>query len=201
MLKKVAITGGLSCGKSTVCRQFEELGAYVVNADKIVHRLLSPNTLLGSKIIALLGKEIVVNGEIDRGKVAEKVFNDQALLQSLETLIHPAVLSEIEKQYQQISKQGKSPLFIAEIPLLFEVNGEKNFDKTIAVWAPVELCRQRFCSSTGYSPEEFDRRMSFQLLADEKKRRADYSIDNSGNEKHLKNETIKLFEVLTKNPS
>lgn len=197
MLKKVAITGGLSCGKSTVCRLFEELGAYVVNADKIVHRLLSPNTFLGSQIIALLGKEIIVDGEIDRGKIAQKVFNDQTLLQSLETLIHPAVMSEIEKQYQQISKQGKSPLFIAEIPLLFEVNGEKSFDKTIAVWAPAELCKKRFSSATGYPAEEYDRRMSFQLPAEEKKRRADYVIDNTGDEKHLKNETKKLFKVLT----
>lgn len=199
MLKKVAITGGLSCGKSTVCRLFEELGAYVVNADKIVHRLLSPNTVLGSKVIALLGKEIIVDGEIDRGIIAQKVFNDPVLLQSLENLVHPAVLSEIEKQYRQTSKQGKSPLFIAEIPLLFEVNGEERFDKTIAVWAPPEICRQRFTASTGYPAEEYDRRISFQLPPEEKKRRADYVIDNTGNEEQLRDKVKQLFKVLTTN--
>lgn len=197
MLKKVAITGGLACGKSTVSRIFEKLGAYVTNADEIVHRLLSPNTHLGKQIIKLLGQEIIVDGVIDRGKIAQKVFGDRDLLQSLQALIHPAVLNEIEKQYQQISKQGKAPLFIAEIPLLFEVNADNFFDETIAVWAPTDLCRQRFAASTGYPEEEYDRRMAFQLSPDAKKQRADHAIDNTGSKEQLKVITEKLFKQMT----
>ena len=75
-LRKVAVTGGLSCGKSSVCRIFKELGAYVVSADEIVHRLLSTKTNLGQQVISLLGKEIITNGKINRSTIAKKVFND-----------------------------------------------------------------------------------------------------------------------------
>lgn len=197
MLKKVAITGGLSCGKTTVGRIFGDLGAYVVSADEIVHRLMSPNTLLGSKLVSLLGDDVIVDGEFNRSKIAARVFADPVLLQSLQALIHPAVLNEIEKQYQQIVNEGTSSLFIAEIPLLFEVGADSRFDKTIAVWAPEEQCRQRFAASTGNSPDEYDRRMKFQLSPDEKKRRADYIIGNIGSKEQLKDEVKQLFVQLT----
>ena len=119
-LRKIAITGGLSCGKSSVCRIFKELGAYVISADEVVHQLLSPTTNLGRQVISLLGADIVVDKQIDRSKIAKKVFKQPALLQSLENLLHPAVRDEIEKQYQQIANQPSPPLFVVEIPLLFE---------------------------------------------------------------------------------
>lgn len=115
-LRKVAITGGLSCGKSSVCRFFKELGAHVVSADEIVHQLLSPTQRLGQQVIALIGGDIVVNGKIDRSIIAKKVFDNKRLLHSLEELIHPVVLNEIEKQYQQVSNQGKAPLFYSRNP-------------------------------------------------------------------------------------
>ncbi len=87
-LEKVAITGGLSCGKSSVCRYFKELGAYVISADEIVHQLLIPTNELGQEVIALLGKDIAVNGTIDRSMIAKKVFENKTLLLSLEKLIH-----------------------------------------------------------------------------------------------------------------
>lgn len=198
-LKKVAITGGLSCGKSSVCRSFKELGAHVISADEIVHQLLSPTQHLGQQVITLLGQDIVVDGKIDRSIIAKKVFKDKALLQALEELIHPIVLSEIEKQYQQVSNQGKAPLFIAEIPLLFEVKSEKNFDKTIAVWADPEICKQRFTAYTGYGADEYDKRMANQMPAEEKARRADYVIENSGNVEQMHQAVVKLFNKLTAN--
>ena len=79
----MAVTGGLSCGKSSVCRIFKELGAYVVSADEIVHQLLSPDTNLGQKIISLLGTEIVVNQKLDRSRIAEMYFKNPELLNRL----------------------------------------------------------------------------------------------------------------------
>lgn len=196
-MKKVAITGGLSCGKTSVCRIFKELGAYVISADEIVHRLLSPNKDLGQQVIRLLGNDIIVDGKIDRTIIAQKVFNEKDLLQSLEKIIHPIVLSEIEKQYQQISDQGKTPLFIAEIPLLFEVESEKRFDITIAVWADSNVCKKRFTTATGYGSEEYEKRMANQMSAQEKARRADYVIKNSGNLKQMHQAVVDLFIKLT----
>lgn len=196
-LRKVAITGGLSCGKSSVCRFFKELGAYVVSADEIVHKVMSLNTPLGRQIIELLGEKIVRDGEIDRSVIAKIVFNDPNLLQSLEKLVHPVVQSEIEKQYQQASIQGNIPLFVAEIPLLFEGSGSHYFDATIAVWADPGTCRRRFNQTTGYGDEEFQRRMANQMTADEKAKRADYKIDNSGDLTATKRQVEALFKKLS----
>jgi len=196
-LKRVAITGGLSCGKSTVCRFFKEQGAFVVSADEVVHRLLTPDSYLGQQVIALLGKEIVTQDKIDRSIVAKKVFNDKTLLRSLEELIHPAVLKEIEKQYQQISNQGNFPLFIAEIPLLFEAASEKKFDAVIAIWADPETCKKRFMTATGYKEEEYIKRMANQMPADEKMKRADYVVNNSGTLKQTHQSVVELYKILT----
>lgn len=195
-LSKVAVTGGLSCGKSSVCRFFKECGAQVVSADELVHQLLSPNTSLGQQIIALLGQDIVANDKLDHGIIAKKVFNDPALLQSLEKLLHPAVLDEIERRYQQAKDQSSASLFIAEIPLLFEIAAEKKFTFTIAVWADEKLCRQRFKKATGYGDEEYDKRMSRQLSANEKARRADFVIRNCGTEDELRKDVFHLYNKL-----
>jgi dephospho-CoA kinase len=192
-LRKVAVTGGLSCGKSSVCRYFKELGAYVVSADEIVHQLLSPNTSIGQQVISLLGSDVIVDKKIDRHAIARKVFNNPKLLHSLEQLIHPSVEQEIEKQYQQVKKQGAIPLFIAEIPLLFEVANEHNFDAIITVWANEEQCKQRFKNATRYADEEFYTRMTFQVSPEEKIKRADYVIDNSGSIEQMHKNVLALF--------
>lgn len=195
-LAKIAVTGGLSCGKTSVCRFFKELGASVVSADEIVHHLLSPQTALGQQVITLLGTDIVINQQIDRSQIAKKVFNNSDLLHSLENLLHPAVREEIEKCYQQANKELKNSLFIAEIPLLFETNSEHLFDYTIAVIADDALCQERFCKATGYTKNEYDKRNARQLPASEKARRADFVLYNNTNEEDLRNNVKKLYQVL-----
>lgn len=196
MLRKVAITGGLSCGKSSACRFFKTLGAYVVSADEIVHRLLSPQTPLGQQIIDLLGADILVNGKIDRSIIAKKVFNDQPLLKSLQNLVHPAVEKEIDKQYQKAKKEEIFPLFVVEIPLLFETAAEKGYDYTIAIQADPEQCRRRFKAATGYGDEEYSKRMANQLSSTEKAKRADYIIDNNGSSEDLYQTVVNLYNKL-----
>lgn len=196
-LRKVAVTGGLASGKSTVCRFFKELGAYVVSADEIVHQLLSSQKHLGQQVVSLLGNEIVVDGHIDRKAVAKRVFNNPTLLLSLENLLHPAVMAEIENQYRQIQKQGGVRLFVAEVPLLFEAEAEKKFDCTIAVVSPSQASRQRFDQLTGSSSDEYDKRMARQLSPEEKARRADYVINNNGTPAELYLAVTELFNKLS----
>lgn len=198
-LKKVAVTGGLSCGKSSVCRLFKELGAYVVNADEIVHQLLSPEAPIGQQVIKLIGPDIVVNRQIDRSKIAKKVFNDPKLLRSLEEILHPAVTDEIKKQYQQAQTQGSASLFVVEIPLLFETDlGQFNgqYDATIAVIADPAVCRRRFQESTRYDKDEFNKRMARQLSPEEKARRADFVIRNDGSFEDLRQAVIATYNIL-----
>jgi dephospho-CoA kinase len=196
-LNKVAVTGGLSSGKSTACRFFKELGAHVVNADEIVHQLLSPKNPIGQQVITLFGEDVVVNGQIDRSKIANIVFNHPKLLRSLEKLLHPAVMSEIDKQYQQVKHQGKATLFIAEVPLLFEIEGEQFFDYTIAVSTDSAVSRQRFKASTGYGDDEYNKRMGQQMAPEEKTQRADFVINNSGSEEEMRRTVSDLYNKLS----
>ncbi len=142
-LRKVAITGGVASGKSTVCELLKRLGAHVASADAIVHKLLTPRTDLGQQVIRLLGPDIVNEQQIDRLFVANKVFHDFSLLQALEAILHPPVFEEIERLYQEAA-EARAPLFAAEVPLLFEVGAQTRFDLSVAVFADEEVAQARF---------------------------------------------------------
>lgn len=190
-LKKIAITGGLAAGKTTICRIFKELGAYVISADEIVHQLLSPKTEIGQQVIRLLGTDVVSGEEFDRKKIAAKVFPRPDLLHSLEEILHPAVFDEIEKKHKQIAREKKYSLFVAEIPLLFEAKREKDFDAVIAVVADPEIARQR------YTQQEYEQRMIRQIEPKLKASKADYTIENNGSLDQLKNQIKNLYSQLT----
>ena len=103
-MKKVAVTGGIASGKSTVLVLFQELGAYTIDADAIVHQLLPLHTDLGKRIVALLGDAVVIEGQLNRTAIARKVFRDLSLLKKLEEQIHPEVQKQIETHYERISQ-------------------------------------------------------------------------------------------------
>lgn len=196
-LRKVAVTGGLSCGKSSVCRFFKKFGAFVVNADDIVHQLLSPETNLGQRVIQLIGNDIIINNQIDRSKIAQKVFNQPTLLSSLEKIIHPAVQEEIEKQYEQASRQKNEKLFVAEIPLLFEAGVEDFYDTVIVVVADLEISKERFQKAIGQGVEQYEKRSKRLIPLDEKIPKANYVIENNGTLQELEEKTKKLMHILT----
>lgn len=196
-LLKVAITGGVASGKTTVSRLFEGLGAYVVSADEIVHKLLDPQTDLGQKVIRMFGPKILQNGAIDRSRIAEIVFQDELKLRQLERIVHPAVLQHIREKYDFACKEKKSSLFVAEIPLLFETGWETYFDVVIAVIAEEEIARRRF-EAAGNKPQEYERRMHRQLSSSEKSSRAHYTIKNNGALEELRSQVEALYRALTK---
>lgn len=196
-LKKVAITGGLSCGKSSVCRILKELGAYVVSADTIVHQLLSFDPNLGQKVVNLLGSSILINQKLDRSRIAQIVFHDPKLLQALEEILHPAVYRQLDKHYQRQKNRSRPPsLFIAEIPLLFESGGKRDYDDTVAVVANLDICAQRFKQATGEDRIEFNNRMARQIPLFEKAVLADYVIMNNGTFSDLRQTTQELYREL-----
>ncbi|MFQ5729182.1 MAG: dephospho-CoA kinase [Waddliaceae bacterium] len=197
-LKKIAVTGGLSSGKSLVCKYLAEHGAYIVNADEIVHKLLNLNTELGKKVVELVGPSVIVDDAIDRKRVATKVFLNPKLLRLLEQLLHPPTYKEIEKQYRKLQKKkDPPPLFVAEVPLLFETGGDRFFDFTVAVIAERGICWERYRKMTGYEREDFNRRMARQFTQHEKAEKADYIIRNYGTTAELRMKVKTLFDTLT----
>ncbi|MEK7339158.1 MAG: dephospho-CoA kinase [Verrucomicrobiota bacterium] len=196
-MKKLAITGGLSSGKTTVCHLFKGLGAFVVSADEIVHNLLVPGSVIGQKVIQLFGPNIVENNSLNRKKIAQQAFLDLKLLKALEALIHPVVYAEIEKEYQRARQAGKYPLFIAEIPLLYELFKQDEFDIVITVTADLSICQERFIKQTHQTIREFEQRMAQQINPENKAKKSDYVIKNNGSLACLKDQVTKLYSLLT----
>lgn len=195
-LKKVAVTGGLSSGKTAVCNLFGQCNAYVVDADEIVHQLLTLQAPIGKQVLALLGRSVVKNGALDRALIAKKVFKDPLLLKKLEEYLYPAVFESIERHYQE-AKHLNSPLFIVEIPKLFEAKKESWFDVVIMVTAEDEISLQRYVSKGG-TIDEYQKRMANQMAVKEKVARSNYIIENNGDLNELKIAVTKLFHALTR---
>ena len=197
ILKKVAITGGLSSGKSSVCEILKRKGAYVISADDIVHQLLDPQNEIGQKIVNLLGDDSVRGTQFDRTLIAKKVFNNAEILKSLEKILHPAVLEEVEKHYNQIRNQKKFTLFVAEIPLLYEIESEYLFDTVVTVFTDPEIAKKRFQKKTNHSIQEFEKRMTHQLPPAEKSAKADFTIHNNGDLAELEKQVETLYQNIT----
>jgi dephospho-CoA kinase len=189
-LAKIAITGGVASGKSAVCQFFQEMGAYVVNADAIVHELLDSD--LGKQLLLLFGHEIVENGKLNRKRIADIAFKDPQKLKKLEALLHPAVLEKIEELYIEACRSEKYSSFVVEIPLLFEIQGESFYDVVVAILSDESKARARFAQGA----EEYDRRMKRQLSPSQKDARADYTIFNNGTLADLKKEVVELYKKL-----
>lgn len=196
-LKKIAITGGVASGKSTVCQFFKKLGACVVDADRLGHELLDPNTDLGKKIIKQFGPEILENGQISRMLIAEKAFQDKNLLQKLEELLHPAILLKIEELYISACSEDKYTSFCVEIPLLFEVGAEIFYDITVTVLSNEEEAKKRF-TKAGFEETQYDKRMNCQLKPGQKAAKSQIIISNNGSLEDLEAQVNQLNRTIYK---
>ena len=191
-MKKVAITGGLSSGKSTVCRLFKELGAYVVSADEIVHHLLTSDPKIQEKVVDLLGPDILEQGKLSKKAIAKKVFSHLKQLKSLEHLLHPPVLHEIQRQYQAVKNNSKYSLFIAEVPLLYESQSESLFDVVVVTLAKENLCKKR----SKLEETAFADRILRQMPPEEKAAKADFILLNNESVEDLKIKVTNLTNKL-----
>ena len=183
-LRKVAVTGGVASGKSTVTGFFQKFGAYVVSADQIVHKLLLSNT---AKVLSIVGNDVLTDGCIDRKKVADVVFTEPKLLKELEAFLHPLVQEEVEKAWQGACRAEKYSLFVAEVPLLFEAHQEGFYDVTIAVISP-----KRYA----FSDEEYARRSKTQFTQGQKAKNATFIIENTGSLDELEAKVASLYQLL-----
>ncbi len=192
----VGLTGGFGCGKSTVLKLFEELGATVLSADSIVHDLLKRADVRDS-IVEMFGPDILVKGEIDRKKLSEKVFPDEAKRRKLEKLLHPLVFETIEQKYKKSANPTSNTeiIMVVEIPLLFETGFDKGVDAVVVVRTDADVVRERL-RRKGFSDEEIRIRTAAQFPVDEKVSRADYVIDNSGSPEDTERQVRAVWEDL-----
>ncbi len=170
---RIALTGSIGMGKSTVAKMFEAAGVPVFDADAVVRKLQSPGGGLVDKIGEMF-PGCVRCGTLDRECLAEIVLADRQKLTALEEIVHPAVRDAREGF---VAEHAQARALIFEIPLLFETGSDKEFDKIITVSAPGEVQRARVLERTGMSPAKLDAILARQMPDEEKRRRSDFVID------------------------
>jgi dephospho-CoA kinase len=171
---KIALTGSIGMGKSTVAKMFARAGIPVFDADAAVRQLQGPGGLLVERIGELF-PGCVRSGTLDRECLAQIVLDDPSKLAALEAIVHPSV-----RGWRQafVDSNPKADALIFEIPLLFETGSEKEFDKVVVVSAPADVQRARVLERHGMSAAKLDSILKRQMPDEEKRRRADFVIDS-----------------------
>ncbi|MDN3509018.1 MAG: dephospho-CoA kinase [Candidatus Neptunochlamydia sp.] len=195
-MKKIAITGGIASGKTTVCRILKKHGACTLNSDQITHHLLSKDSSFISEIIKLLGSKVLTDEKIDRNKVAEIVFNNSEKLEALEKILHPELFVEIDKEYNRSKENNTYKFFAVEMPLVQEIGKEKNFDAVVAVLSLENEALLRY-EKEGFSREMYDKRMKRQWDVNKKAKNADYIILNDGTIDELENNLLEMMKEIS----
>jgi dephospho-CoA kinase len=189
----VGLTGNYGMGKSSVTSMFRELGAVTLDSDRIVARLLRQETVIG-QIMGFIGVGAVnPDGSLNKAVVAEKVFRNRPARKKLEALLHPLVLEYVEAAARKIRNRNK--IVIVEVPLLFEGKFQKRFDCTITVYTSrkTALARRR---REGITRKDALARLEVQMDIREKKRLADYVIDNGGTRKQTEMQAREVMKAL-----
>lgn len=174
---RLALTGSIGMGKSTVAQMFEHAGVPVFDADAVVRDLQSNDAAL----IAAIGARFrgtVSGGTLDRDELARQVLGSPGELAALEAIVHPAVHAA---RSRFILEHADAPALLFDIPLLFETGGDEAFDKVIVVSAPAEVQRKRVLARSGMTPAKLDAILARQMPDQEKRRRADFVVD-TGND-------------------
>ena len=175
-MMKIALTGSIGMGKSTVAAMFAESGVPVFDADAEVRKMQGPGGSLVDEIASRF-PATMVDGAIDRERLAMHVLADRDELAALECIVHPAV-ARVREAFIEANREAPALLF--EIPLLFETHGAGAFDKVITVSAPAELQRERVLSREGMTMEKLNQILARQMPDKEKRERADFVVDTSG---------------------
>jgi dephospho-CoA kinase len=194
---RIALTGSIGMGKSTVAKMFERAGVPVFDADAVVRELQGP----GGALVERIGQEFpgtVERGLLDRDKLAHDVLRDPQRLAALESIVHPAVHDAREAFIDQ--NQG-APALVFEIPLLFETGGETDFDKIVVVSAPAGVQRARVLERAGMSREKLDSVLRRQTPDEEKRRRADFVVDTGGDLSTTESQVRDILACLGVTPS
>jgi dephospho-CoA kinase len=171
----LGLTGSIGMGKSTTTAMFADAGALVWNADEAVHRLYAR----GGAAVGPVGEAfagVVVDGAVDRTKLAEALGRDDQAFKRLEAIVHPLVLAHRLEDLAAAGARGVR-LAVLDIPLLFETGGDAAVDAVVVVTAPAEVQAARVLVRPGMTRERFEAILARQLPDAEKRRRADFVVD------------------------
>ena len=197
---RVALTGGVACGKSTVARMFAELGAHVIDADRLVHELYRKGEPVYDELVRHFGPGILgANGEIDRPRLAALAF-EGGRVQELNRIVHPAVGQRQREWMSEVFRRQPDAITMVEAALTLEAGGKSRYDKIVVVTCAPEQKAARYAGRSGLSESaagvEVERRSKAQMSDAEKAGLADYVIDNSGTLEATRLQVEKIFAEL-----
>ena len=190
-MKIVGLTGGIGSGKSTVLKQFEDLGIKTYSADKAAKKLINSDEDLIESIKGLFGDNIYKNNILDTIKLSKIVFQDSHKLESLNSIVHPAVA----KDFKSFIKTNYGDYIVKEVAIIFETNTEDNYDKIILVRAPIEDRIKRVVLRDNITKDDVIRRVNNQIDDSTIIDKCDYIIDNN-NLIELKEKVINIHKDL-----
>ncbi len=193
-MKVIGLTGGIGSGKSTVSQFLAELGAVIIDADKVGHEALQPDTELWHEVVAAFGRQIVTpTGEVDRGKLGEIVFGNPGSLSRLNQIMHPRMYDMIKAQLEDYRRQGVG-VVVLEAPLLIEAGWTSLVDEVWATVASEATVFKRLEEKVGLSRQESLARIRSQLSSVERVKHTDVVINTDCSLDEVKLKVKELWE-------
>ena len=193
-MKVIGLTGSFGTGKTFVASIFRELGARVIDADKIAHKAIRKGTPAYKRIVKLFGKKILnKDSEINRSELGHIVFSNKASLRKLNDIVHPYVIKEIKRS---IRSAGKTDVVVVDAPLLLEAHLNGLVDKLVVVKCQkrrqIERCQKKF----RLQKEEISKRIASQIPIKRKMEMADLVIENSRSRSITRKQVRKAWRVM-----
>lgn len=195
-MKLVGLTGGIASGKSTVAKILQSLGAAIVNADDLAREVVEPGHEAWKEIVASFGANILQSDQtLDRQKLRALIFNQPEARKRLESIIHPRVRALAEERIRRYAAAGY-PVVIYEVPLLFEGNLQEWLRPVILVACGVETQTARLQKRDHLTAADAEKHIAAQMSLKDKRRLADYVIENNGSLEDLERQTRQILEEL-----
>lgn len=195
----VAITGGIGCGQSSVAKFLEEMGAKIINADQMGHKVVNEDLEAKNEIRKHFGNKVFFrNGKLNRKLLGRIVFEDEAKTQLLNKIIHPRMVSRIIDEIEGARDTGKYRLIAIDAALIYEINLEHMFDAVVVVSSRLKNRIDRIIERDGLSEKEITDRISKQIPIEDKVKWADFVINNNSSLEQLKKRSESLYHKLIK---
>ncbi len=200
-MKIIGLTGNIACGKSTVAAIFKELGATLIDADKVARDIVGKDKPALGKIINHFGNEILnKDGTLNREKLGRKVFNDKNQRQILNDITHPEIFKEINNLIEKYRSEGQKIVIIEAALIVEREKLIKIIDKLIVVSTSKDIQIKRLKDRDGFSKEQAILRINSQIPIEEKIKHADYVIHNDSDISNIKNQVETIWKDLSSNP-
>jgi dephospho-CoA kinase len=193
---RVGLTGGMASGKSFVGRALANCGCFLIQADDLGHAVLAPGGEAYEAVIRELGAEVLPDAQIDRRKLAARVFSDRQALERLNALVHPPVIAREEKMIAEFAAREPKGIAVVEGAILIETGSYKRFDRLIVVSCREEQQVERAMRRDGVTEAEVRARLSRQMPLAEKRKVANFVIDTSGEKEDTLRQTCTVYAEL-----